>query len=252
MATDSKPTILLVPGAWQPSDAFDPLRQLLTRKGYESVAVDHPSVGGEPADQTLDTDVSSLRNTLSRLIDDQSKEVVVLLHSYGGVVGSCASQGFGFKQRASERKKGGILEIIYLSAFALPKGKSLLDMLGGQPLPWMRIEGPKVFVDLPPATGFPDLPPAEQEKWTARLTHTSAAVFSGPSTYEPWHDIPCMYFICDGDTILIPPIQEAMAASLGTTIRRNSGAHSAFLSVPDQVIEGIEAAVQEGREKTKI
>lgn len=60
--------------------------------------------------------------------------------SLGGVVGSCASQGFGFKQRASERKKGGILEIIYLSAFALPKGKSLLDMLGGQPLPWMRIE----------------------------------------------------------------------------------------------------------------
>lgn len=89
MATDSKPTILLVPGAWQPSDAFDPLRQLLTRKGYESVAVDHPSVGGEPADQTLDTDVSSLRNTLSRLIDDQYKEVVILLHSYGTSSAAC-------------------------------------------------------------------------------------------------------------------------------------------------------------------
>ncbi|KAH7034225.1 Alpha/beta hydrolase fold-1 [Macrophomina phaseolina] len=252
MAAESKPTILLVPGAWQPSDAFDPLRQLLAQRGYESVAVDHPSVGGEPADQTLDTDVASLRSTLTRLIDNEAKEVVVLLHSYGGVVGSCASEGFGAKQRASEGKKGGILEIIYLSAFALPKGKSLLDMLGGQPLPWMRLEGSKVFVDLPPATGFPDLSPSEQETWSARLTHTAAAVFTGPSTYEPWHDIPCMYFICDGDTLIIPPIQEAMAQSLGATIRRNTGAHSAFLSVPDQVFEGIEAAVREGREKSNV
>lgn len=83
MAAESKPTILLVPGAWQPSDAFDPLRQLLAQRGYESVAVDHPSVGGEPADQTLDTDVASLRSTLTRLIDNEAKEVVVLLHSYG-------------------------------------------------------------------------------------------------------------------------------------------------------------------------
>lgn len=83
MAADSKPTVLLVPGAWQPSDAFDPLRRLLTQKGYESVAVDHPSVGGEPADQTLDTDVASLRKTLAQLVDEQGKDVVVLLHSYG-------------------------------------------------------------------------------------------------------------------------------------------------------------------------
>ncbi|GME47542.1 hypothetical protein GTA08_BOTSDO11688 [Neofusicoccum parvum] len=252
MAADSKPTVLLVPGAWQPSDAFDPLRRLLTQKGYESVAVDHPSVGGEPADQTLDTDVASLRKTLAQLVDEQGKDVVVLLHSYGGVVGSCASEGFGAKQRAKEGKKGGILEIVYLSAFALPKGKSLVEMLGGQPLPWMKFEGPKVTVELPASTGFPDLSPSEQEKWNARLTHTAAAVFAGLSTYEPWHDIPCMYFICDGDTILIPPIQEAMAQSIGGTIRRNTGAHSAFLSVPDQVLEGIEAAATEGREKSKI
>ncbi|KAK0664730.1 hypothetical protein DIS24_g247 [Lasiodiplodia hormozganensis] len=248
----SKPTILLVPGAWQPSDAFGPLRHLLQQKGYESVAVDHPSVGGEPANQTLDTDVASLRAALTNLVEEQAKHVVLVLHSYGGVVGSCASEGFGARQRALEGKQGGILEIIYLSAFALPKGKSLLDMLGGQPLPWMKFEGPRVFADLPASTALPDLSPAEQDKWGARLTHTAAAVFSGPSTYEPWHDIPCMYFICDGDTILLPQIQEAMAQSLNATIRRNSGAHSAFLSVPDQVAEGIEAAVKEGQEKSKV
>lgn len=85
----SNPTILLVPGAWQPSDAFDPLRHALTQKGYESVAVDHPSVGGDPVDQTLETDVASLTKTLTQLVDHQGKDVVVLLHSYGRSRKSC-------------------------------------------------------------------------------------------------------------------------------------------------------------------
>ena len=53
-----------------------------------------------------------------------------------------------------------------------------------------------------------------------------------------------MYFICEGDTILLPEIQEVMAQTLGGTIRRSTGSHSAFLSVPHQVVEGIEAAVK--------
>jgi pimeloyl-ACP methyl ester carboxylesterase len=83
MSTNSKPTILLVPGAWIPSDCFDSLRHLLTHEGYNTVAVDNPSVGSKPADQTLETDVAKLSSTLSRLIDDEDKEVVLFLHSYG-------------------------------------------------------------------------------------------------------------------------------------------------------------------------
>jgi pimeloyl-ACP methyl ester carboxylesterase len=83
MSTSSKPTILLVPGAWIPSECYDSLRHLLDREGYNSVAVDHPSVGSEPADQTLERDVAKLSNTLSQLIDDEDKEVVLFLHSYG-------------------------------------------------------------------------------------------------------------------------------------------------------------------------
>ena len=83
MTADPKPTILLVPGAWMPSDSFNHTRDLLTQAGYESVAVDNPSVGNEPADQTLETDVASLRSTLHRLIDQEEKDVVAVLHSYG-------------------------------------------------------------------------------------------------------------------------------------------------------------------------
>jgi pimeloyl-ACP methyl ester carboxylesterase len=66
-----------------PSACFNALRHLLTQEGFESVTVDHPSVGSEPADQTLDDDVANLRNTLDRLIEQEGKYVLVLLHSYG-------------------------------------------------------------------------------------------------------------------------------------------------------------------------
>lgn len=98
----SKPTILLVPGAWQPSDAFGPLRHLLQQKGYESVAVDHPSVGGEPANQTLDTDVASLRAALTNLVEEQAKHVVLVLHSYGtsGLTNTCPSHSPPLSRRS--------------------------------------------------------------------------------------------------------------------------------------------------------
>jgi pimeloyl-ACP methyl ester carboxylesterase len=89
MTTKSKPTILLVPGAWMPSDCFYFLRYLLTQEGFESVTVDHPSVGSEPADQTLDNDVANLRNTLDRLIEQEGKYVLLLLHSYGTFKKDC-------------------------------------------------------------------------------------------------------------------------------------------------------------------
>jgi hypothetical protein len=102
-----------------------------------------------------------------------------------------------------------------------------------------------VYVDQSPELVFPNLPKHEQEKWYARLTHTAVGVFKGASTYEPWQDIPCAYFICDGDTILLPFIQEALANSIGASIQRNTGDHNPFLSVPDQIVKGINTVVAE-------
>jgi len=65
---------------------------------------------------------------------------VLLCHSYGGVVGSCAVEGLDLASRQKANKKGGVIMVIYLSAFMIPKGKSLLEMLGGQPLPWMDVQ----------------------------------------------------------------------------------------------------------------
>jgi hypothetical protein len=102
-----------------------------------------------------------------------------------------------------------------------------------------------VQVDQAPETGFHELPEAEQKVWHARLTHTAVGVFKGTSTYEPWHSIPCAYFICNQDTILLPSFQEALAHSIGATVQRITGGHNPFLSVSDQIIKGIKTVVAE-------
>jgi len=142
-----KPTILIIPGAWQLPTVWDGFRGLLTKAQYPSVHVALPSVGGTTLPLTgLAEDVAAVRSHLSPIVED-GKDVVVVCHSSGGVVCSNAVEGFDKKTQRVEGKKGkkgGVVRIVYVSAFMLPQGQSLLGMLGGQPLPWMVVEVNKI------------------------------------------------------------------------------------------------------------
>ncbi|GKZ65960.1 hypothetical protein AnigIFM50267_010319 [Aspergillus niger] len=236
----SAPTIVLVPGAWCTPVVYDTLRATLTSRGLPSTAIAHPSIGAEPPSKTLADDVAHLRSELVSLID-KGKDIILVLHSYGGVVGSGAVEGLGSAERAQQGKPGGVIMVVYMSAFAIPKGKSLLDMLGGRFLPFMKAEGDYVHCLEGAEYGFHDIPPVDRELWTSRLTHTSIAVFSGASSFEPWHVMPTVYIICEEDRALPPPIQEQMAEMLSTKwIYRLKSSHSPYLSMPDKVADILE------------
>ncbi|KAI9931995.1 hypothetical protein ASPWEDRAFT_40178 [Aspergillus wentii DTO 134E9] len=236
----SKPTIVLVLGAWCLPPVYEQLQSRLSRRNIPSESPAHPSIGAEPPTKTLTDDVSSLRQTLTKLVEE-GKDVVVVGHSYGGVVTSNAVEGLSKADRSRQGKKGGVVLVVYMSAFVLPKGTSLKDMLGGEFLPWMNIDGDYVSVDNRVKVGFHDVSPDEQEKWSDSLTHTSIGVFSGASTYEPWHSIPSAYILCEEDQALPFPIQEHMAGTLGTEwIYSLKSSHFPFLSMPDRVADILE------------
>ena len=128
-SSSSKNTIVIVPGAWQKPEAWDILIQKLADAGHVARLVPLPSVGGTETILTgLKEDVAAVQAVLSQLKQDGQKPPLLLCHSSGGVVGSNVAQGHT------------VAGIIFLSAFVLPEGKSLLDMLGGQPLPWMDVQ----------------------------------------------------------------------------------------------------------------
>ncbi|OKL62648.1 hypothetical protein UA08_01651 [Talaromyces atroroseus] len=203
------PTVLLVPGAWCPPSVFDPLRDRLDVKGIASAVVALPSVGADPATTTIDDDIAYVRTELFALIDADA-EVILAAHSYGGVV-----------------------LITYMTAFVVPKGTRLKQMLGGEVIAYMELALPRQFFKISP------LPPTiEQAKWTSVLTHSALGVFLGTATYEPWYTIPTAFIICEEDRALPPPVQEQMAQLLCTDLLyRVKSSHSVFLSNPERVAE---------------
>lgn len=145
--------------------------------------------------------------------------------------------------------------VVWMTAFVALKGQSLFDKLGGNWLPWMLFknddgycyssQGETVF--------YSDLAPTEQKKWIAMLKPHPTKSFLEPATYEPWHDLPCMYLFCVEDQGLPLAVQQAFAETLGNpTTYHASGSHSAFLSVPDQVVDALKVALNTGRERSGI
>lgn len=138
MSSD-QPVFVFAPGAWHTPDCFEIVQGKLDKQGYTTSAVAYPSVGAEPPTRSLFDDAAALRRDIL-VQTTQGKQVIVVVHSYGGLVGAEAVKGLGYKQRKAEGKTGGVTLLVYLSAFVTPKGMSILKMLGGQPLPWMNFQ----------------------------------------------------------------------------------------------------------------
>lgn len=138
--TAVKPTIVIAPGAWQLPATWDSYIALLESSGYETVLVPHLSIAGTVRPLAgLSNDTTNFQATLSKLADE-GKEMVLFGHSYGGAVMSSATEGFDIATRKAAGKTGGVLLTAFMSAFVLPLGASLFDLLGGQPLPWMILD----------------------------------------------------------------------------------------------------------------
>ena len=137
--SSSKPTILLVPGAWHSPDLYAPMTDLLVAEGYEYIGISLVSVGADPALENWDPDVELIHKTVLGVLD-RGKDVVLVVHSYGGLVGSEAMKGLGKKQRESEGKKGGVVRLVYICAFFLELGMHLQAVKNDQPHPWMKVD----------------------------------------------------------------------------------------------------------------
>lgn len=135
-----KPTIVLVHGAWHSVDCFDLLRGELHERGWPTEAPAHPSPGTDSSTAMGTTEnAAAIRKVLQKLCDE-GQEIVVVAHSYGGATSSCAVEGLGSKQRAAAGQPGGVILLVYLTAFVIPKGVSILEASGGTLPTWQKLQ----------------------------------------------------------------------------------------------------------------
>lgn len=136
--TEDLPTILLVQGSFQIPQVYDKLIHALAALGYPVIHPKLPSCSDtEDPDfpqRSLVDDAAAIQAELTHLIEDEGKMVFVVMHSYGGLVGSEAiAEELSYSIRQGQGLPGGVIHLYYYTAFILNEGQSVLGVFGESP-----------------------------------------------------------------------------------------------------------------------
>ncbi|KAI1171684.1 Alpha/beta hydrolase fold-1 [Nemania sp. FL0916] len=243
-----KPIIFFSPGGYHSPWVFDNVSAALKERGFEATATSLVSVGAPDANIGLQDDVDHVRPQLVKLIDE-GKEIILVGHSYGGLVVTNVAEGLGVKQRAAQGKTGGILMIIYMAALVLPAGTNISANYSPE-AGWDKADGKfKNFINPPePYTSFyHDVEPSLAKKAVDSLQPVPERLLLDLSTYEPWNEgFNVGYIFTEEDKILPLSKQKEMASVLpeGSFTASLPSSHSPFLSMTDALADIIRDAAE--------
>ncbi|KAJ4358663.1 uncharacterized protein N0V89_003247 [Didymosphaeria variabile] len=246
----AKPTVLFMHGSWHTPAHFAPVRAVFENAGYPTSCPRQPSTRGL-ATVGLAEDAERITSELVTLIEGEEKDVIVVAHSYGGVVATQAvRKRFARQEREKEGEKGGVLRIVYMCAFLLQDGENLMGAFGigeGDALPpFIVVDDRKMCTMADPAARFySDLSLQEQQKWVGLLVPNAAHTQATPITHAAYLYHPVTYLFCEKDEALPLEVQEQMVEkvrALGVKVveERCAAGHSPYLSMPETVLDVIE------------
>lgn len=216
--------LLLVHGAWHGSWCWNGVLPALSDAGFETHTVDLASHGHDTATVGgLHDDARLIAAALSGL----QGRVVVVAHSYGGAPVAEGAAG-----------APNVAHLVYLTAFMLDEGESVLGAKGGTPAPfWEATPDGRAWVTRNPEDVFYNDCPENETAWAvSQLQPQSASSLSETLRAAAWHDRPSTYVVCERDQAIPLSAQEAMARRAGATVRLDAG-HSPFLSRPNDLVK---------------
>ena len=253
MSPKVKPAIVLVHGAWHVPEHYSDFIQHLQHAGFEVSCPRLPTCD-EAKRPTADmfSDAQVVRDQVFSIID-KSREVIMLLHSYGGVVGTEAVNGLSVSKRATRGLKGGVVHLIYMCGFMLQVG----ECIGGASLPRPdpdpiesdAVTGTTFLCDPPVELFYADVEPERAKRMERLLTRQSGEIMTDAVTYPAWQHIPTTYWRTQDDMVLFPDWQERQIkavrdAGASLTIETFESSHSPFLSMPLEMVAAVERVVE--------
>ena len=217
-ATTTK-TVVLVHGLWADGSSWNKVIPLLQAKGLKVISVQNPLT-------SLADDVAATK----RVIDDQSGPVILVGHSWGGMV---------ITQAGDDPK---VAALVYVAAFAPDEGQAIADLVKDLPPPpgaaSVRTDS-SGFVWLTPegvAKDFaPDLPAAETQVMAATQGPTPKKTFEDKVSTAAWKTKPSWFIVAQKDREIQPDLERAMAKKIKASTTEVPTSHVAMLSRPKDV-----------------
>lgn len=218
--------VVLVHGGFVDGSGWQGVYNILTSDGYNVSVVQNPTL-------SLEGDVAATR----QIIDEQPGPVVLVGHSYGGVVITAAGT------------HDKVAALGYIAAFAPDAGESVNTLIADPP------PGAPVPPILPPRDGFLFLDREKfHQSFAGDLSAEQAAfmadaqvpwgvdALSGTISEPAWRNKPSWYLLTTQDRMIPPPAQRAMSQRAGATVTEVAASHSVYVSQPAAVASLIEQA----------
>ncbi|GAA0433847.1 alpha/beta fold hydrolase [Leifsonia naganoensis] len=234
--TDQKPAAVLVHGAFAESASWNGVIERLQQDGLECIAVANPL-------RSLAGDAAYVRDVIAAV----GRPVVLVGHSYGGLVISEASSG-----------NDAVSALVYVNAFVPEHGQTAFDLstefpgstLGDALAPRQLADG-SVELVIQPALFHrqfcADVPDGTAALMAATQRPVTQAALTEPlPTAEPgWKTIPTWCVFSDRDLNIPVAEHRAGAARAKARLSREvpGGSHALSVSQPAAVAETILAAV---------
>jgi pimeloyl-ACP methyl ester carboxylesterase len=160
------------------------------------------------------------------VLDGLSGPFVLVGHSYSGVP---------VTEAAAARED--VTYVVYVCAFAVPAGTSMLDALGGQPREWWIFaeDGESIMPDYPGALLYGECTPAVANGAITRLRPHSARAVREPLRPAGNGKQPATYVISERDAILPADAAEGVAALVQATTLSLDSDHHPMLSRPAEL-----------------
>ncbi|KAL4952039.1 alpha/beta-hydrolase [Aspergillus filifer] len=229
----TKPTILLMPGAWHDGSIYNPLAEILRSKGFEAEPITLPSLGVSPTTSAYD-DATFIRDRYLNPLIGEGKEIIIVAHSYAGVPGTECVKGFAKKDLASQGQEGGVVGIIYIAASLVPKGWSVERMIGKRLDNLMEMNQDEM---MPPKDAevkfYNDFDEETRKEYLASITPHAPEAMRTVLTYESYRDVDSNYIICLNDAGFPVEGQKMMADMPGEGVIRTyevDGGHMCMVS----------------------
>ena len=225
-AADGVKNVVLVHGGFVDGSGWQGVYDTLKKEGYAVSIVQNPTI-------SLADDVAVTKRTLAQ----QNGPVILVGHSYGGVV---------ITEAGNDQKVAGL---VYIAAFAPDKGESVSALIKNPP------PGAPVPPIMPPQDGYLFLDRTKfREPFAADVSPETASfmadsqvpwgleALNGAVTEPAWKTKPSWYLVSTEDKMIPPDAQRAMSKRAGSTVVEVKGSHSVYVSQPRAVADLIAKA----------